>query len=56
VLKEEEAGAKVIDLCRKYGISDALYYDWKVKYAGMTVSDLRRLRASLTKAYVSPLV
>jgi len=45
VLKEGEAGAKVGDLCRKYGMSDASYYSWKAKYAGMTVSDLRRLKA-----------
>ena len=45
VLKEGEAGAKVADLCRKYGMSDASYYNWKAKYAGMTVSDLRRLKA-----------
>jgi len=45
VLKEGEAGAKVIDLCRQYGISEATYYNWKIKYAGMTVSDLRRLKA-----------
>ena len=45
VLKEGEAGAKVADLCRKYGMSDASYYNWKAKYAGVTVSDLRRLKA-----------
>jgi putative transposase len=45
VLKEGEAGAKVANLCRKYGMSDASYYNWKAKYAGMTVSDLRRLKA-----------
>ena len=45
VLKERQAGAKVADLCRRYGMSDASYYNWKAKYAGMTVSDLRRLRA-----------
>jgi putative transposase len=45
VLTEGEAGAKVSDLCRKYGMSDATYYNWKAKYAGMTVSDLRRLKA-----------
>jgi putative transposase len=44
VLKEGEAGAKVGDLCRKYGMSDASYYNWKAKYAGLTVSDLRRLK------------
>jgi len=45
VLKEGEAGAKVADLCRKYGMSDATYYNWKSKYAGLTVSELKRLKA-----------
>jgi len=45
VLKEGEAGAKVADLCRKHGMSDATYYNWKSKYSGMTVSDLKRLKA-----------
>ena len=44
VLKEVEAGAKVIDVCRKYGISDATYYNWKAKYYGMEVNELRRLK------------
>ena len=44
VLKEGEAGAKIVDLCRKYGMSDATYNNWKKKYAGMTVSDLRKLK------------
>ena len=44
VLKECEAGARVVDLCRKYEMSDATYYNWKVKYAGMKVSDLKRLK------------
>ena len=44
VLKEADAGAKVLDLCRKHGISDATFYNWKAKYAGMTVADLRRLK------------
>ena len=44
VLKEGEAGAAVGDLYRRYGISNATYYNWKSKYAGMTVSDLRRLK------------
>ena len=44
VLKEAEAGAKTKDLCRKYGISDVTFYNWKAKYGGMTVSDARRLR------------
>jgi putative transposase len=44
VLKEGEAGASVADLCRKYGMSDATYYNWKSKYSGMTVSDLKKLK------------
>jgi putative transposase len=45
VLKEGEAGASITDLCRKYGMSDATYYNWKSKYSGMTVSDLKKLKA-----------
>ena len=45
VLREGEAGAKVGDLCRKYGMSDATYYNWKAKYAGLTVSELKRLKS-----------
>ena len=45
VLKEGEAGARVADLCRKYRMSDATYYNWKAKYAGLTVSELKRLKA-----------
>jgi putative transposase len=44
VLKEAEAGAKISDLCRKYGMSDATYYNWKTRYAGLTVSELKRLK------------
>ena len=45
VLKEGEAGVVVNDLCRKYGMSDATYYNWKAKYAGLTISELKRLKA-----------
>ena len=44
ILQEAEAGTKVIDLCRKHGISDATYYNWKAKYGGMTVSDAKKLK------------
>jgi len=43
-LKEAEAGIAVIELCRKYGISDQTYYNWKAKYGGMTVSDAKKLK------------
>jgi putative transposase len=44
VLKESEAGAKTGELCRQHGISDATFYKWKAKYAGMEASDLRKMR------------
>ncbi len=37
VLREHEAGVKTAELCRKHGISDATFYNWKAKYSGMTV-------------------
>jgi putative transposase len=45
VLKEAEAGAKTQDLCRKHGISEATFYNWKAKYGELTVSEARRLKA-----------
>ena len=45
ILKEAEAGAVVMELCRKHGISGETYYGWKAKYGGLEVSDVRRLRA-----------
>ena len=44
ILKEADAGAKVADLCRRHGMSDATYYKWKAKFSGMEVSQLRRLK------------
>ena len=45
ILREQEAGAKTADVCRKYGISSATFYKWKAKYGGLDVSDAKRLRA-----------
>lgn len=44
VLKEADAGMKVADLCRKHGISDATFYNWRTRYGGMDVSEARRLK------------
>jgi putative transposase len=44
VLREQEAGAKTTDVCRKHGISGATFYKWKAKFGGMDISDARRLK------------
>ena len=44
ILNEQEQGIKVSDLCRKHGISDATFYNWKSKYGGMKVDELKRLK------------
>jgi len=44
VLKEAEAGAKVTELCRRHGISDATFYSCRSRYGGLEVSEMRRLR------------
>jgi putative transposase len=44
VLKEHELGAKTADVCRKHGISEATFYNWKSKFGGMDVSEARRLK------------
>jgi len=44
ILKEAEAGQPVKEICRKYGISSACYYNWKSKFGGMSVSELKRAK------------
>ncbi len=44
MLKEYEAGAKVDELCRRHGMSQATFYKWKAKYADMGVNEVRRLK------------
>ena len=45
VLNEAEAGAKTAELCRRHGMSEGTFYKWKAKYAGLTLSELKRLRS-----------
>src|SRR6476620_9019827 len=45
ILREQEAGAKTADMCRKHGISSATFYKWKARYGGLEVSDAKRLKA-----------
>ncbi len=43
ILKESEAGMPTPELCRKYGISKNTFYNWRSKYAGMEMSDLKKM-------------
>ena len=45
ILREQEAGAKTAELCRRHGVSSATFYAWKAKFGGMDVSDAKRLKA-----------
>lgn len=45
ILKEHQAGLSAAEICRKYGISDATFYNWRNKYGGMDVSEAKRLKA-----------
>ena len=44
IIQEYASGAKVTDLCRSHGMSDATFYKWKAKYGGMQTSEVRRLK------------
>lgn len=45
ILKEQEAGAKTADVCRRHGISEQTFYRWKSKYGGLEVSEAKRLKS-----------
>ena len=45
ILREQEAGAKTADVCRRHGISSATFYKWKARFGGLDVSDAKRLKA-----------
>lgn len=44
ILKQQDAGLKVADICREHGISQATFYKWRSKYGGMDASMLRRVK------------
>ncbi len=45
ILREQEAGLSVTEVCRKHGVSSPTFYKWKAKYGGLEVSEARRLKA-----------
>jgi len=45
ILREQETGVAVADLCRKHGLSSPTFYKWKARFGGMDVSEARRLKA-----------
>lgn len=44
MLKEHESGKRVVDICRENGISQATFFNWKGKYGGLEINELKRLR------------
>ncbi len=44
ILKQAESGTSVTDLCREYGMSNALFYRWRSKYGGMNLSLMKRMK------------
>ena len=44
ILRERESGTAVAEVCRRHGVSSATFYQWKAKFGGMDVSDVRRLK------------
>jgi len=45
IVREHEAGAKLDELCRRHNVSPTTFYKWRAKYAGVNVSEAKRLRA-----------
>jgi putative transposase len=53
-LKQAETGTRVDEVCRKMGISQATFFNWKKKYGGLGVSELRRLRQLVIPVQTAP--
>jgi putative transposase len=45
ILKEQESGVKVSEICRRHGLSPATFYQWKSKYGGLEISEMKRLKS-----------
>jgi len=45
ILREQETGVAVTELCRKHGVSSPTFYKWKARYGGLDVSEARRLKS-----------
>ena len=45
ILRAQEGGAKIVDLARKYAVSETTLYNWEAKYGGMNVSEAKRVKA-----------
>ena len=45
ILRESEVGISVVEICRKHGISDKTFYNWRAKYGGMQVGDVKKIKS-----------
>lgn len=44
ILKQQEDGKKVLDICREHGIAEQTFYNWKARYGGMSIPELQRVK------------
>ena len=49
ILKQQESGKSVNELCREHGISQGTFYQWKTKYSGMEIAQLKRMKEMETE-------
>ena len=54
ILKEQEGGLPMVEVCSKHGISEATFYKWKSKFGGMDASDARKLKKLLADQMLCP--
>ena len=51
ILKEQDQGLKVAEICRKHGLSDQTFHNWKKKYGGLTVDELRTVQQNCSRRF-----